>query len=707
MFHVKHFQFSMVNNPESANLHNICYNLIVLKVEFSMVKSVLELQFEEAKTELQSLQRELEYHDDLYYNKAEPEISDWEYDQLRLRLNEIEAKFPELKKLNSSSQKVGAPVSGILSKITHKKPMLSLENAFSTEDLENFIERVQGFLNTSENLEFCAEHKIDGLSASIVYNNGYIVYAATRGDGYVGEDVTENIKTILDVPKRIDYASAIEIRGEVYMPIQSFTELNKQREENGKKLFANPRNAAAGSLRQLDAEVTKSRNLGFFAYYIDGADLNIATQIEVMGFLKKLGFSTAECRLCHSLTDLAKYCQDTLQKRPDLPYEIDGAVFKLNSLKLQERLGFVGRNPRHSIAYKFPAEEAETKVLDIAIGVGRTGKITPVAILEPVNLNGAMVSRATLHNFNEIERKQIAIGDTVKILRSGDVIPKIIAVTQKSGNEIFTMPKTCPSCGTELIQYPGLVDLYCPNHYGCPEQAVRYISYFVSKSCLDIPGLGEKQVEEFFAEGRIKTALDIFKLKEKEINVPLASKPGWGKVSAQKLYDAIEMRRNVSLERFVVSLGIPGVGEVIAQLLADRFKNIGSLQKAEKTDLVELDGLGDLMAEEIYEFFRNDINIRFIDEFKKLVTISYQEKNIDSNSAFYGKTIVFTGTLSRLSRNEAKQIAISRGASVASAISGKTDIVVVGENPGSKLHKATEFGVQIMTEEEFIQDIQK
>lgn len=667
-----------------------------------MVKTVPELRFEEAEAELLNLKHELKRHDDLYYNKADPEISDWEYDQLRLRLNEIEKKFPELSNANSPSQKIGAPVPGIFSKITHKKPMLSLENAFSLEDLKNFIERIRSFLNTSDNLEFCAEHKIDGLSASIFYKNGQIVYAATRGDGYVGEDVTGNIRMISDIPKNIDYLGEIEIRGEVYMPIQSFKKLNKQREETEEKLFANPRNAAAGSLRQLDSEVTKSRNLGFFAYYIDGADLNIETQIEVMDFIKKLGFTASEYKLCHSLDDMNEYCRETAQKRPNLPYEIDGAVFKLNSLKLQERLGFVGRNPRHSIAFKFPAEEAETKIVNISIGIGRTGKITPVADLEPVNLNGAMISRATLHNFNEIEKKQIAVGDTVKILRSGDVIPKIISVTQRSGNATFPMPKTCPSCGANLVQYPELIDLYCPNHYECPKQVVRYISYFVSKNCLNIPGLGEKQVEEFFEEGRIKTALDIFKLREKETLSPLASKHGWGKISAKKLYDAIENSRNVTLARFIVSLGIPSVGEVIAQLLAERFKSIENLQKAEKADLIELDGLGELMAEEIYAFFRNEINIKFIEEFKNLVTISHQEKIIDSNSIFYGKTMVFTGTLSRISRNEAKEIVISKGANVGSAISSKTDIVVVGKNPGSKLKKANEFGIRIMSEEEFL-----
>ena len=493
------------------------------------------------------------------------------------------------------------------------------------------------------------------------------------------------------------------------MPVQSFLDLNAQKEENGEKLFANPRNAAAGSLRQLDSNITKSRNLGFFAYYIDSfeQDLGILTQIDVMNFIRDLGFSTADFKLCKSLDEMYQYCLKTSQIRSSLPYEIDGAVFKINSLELQERLGFVGRNPRHSIAFKFPAEEAETKIKDILISVGRTGKVTPVAILEPVNLNGAIVSRATLHNFNEIDRKQIAIGDTATILRSGDVIPKIISVTKKSGNPTFNIPQTCPSCGSKLVQYPGLIDLFCPNHYECPSQVVRYISYFVSKNCLDIPGLGEKQVSEFYEEGRIKTALDIFKLKEKDEISPLASKIGWGNISAQKLYDAIEKSRNITLTKFIVSLGIPGVGEVVAQLLADKFERIENLTNASKETLIEIDGLGDLMAKDIYEFFRNEINIKFVDEFKNLVSIKpYVKKKLNEDSELYKKTIVFTGTLSRLGRNEAKQLAISKGAKASSSISNKTDIVVVGENPGSKLKKANELGIKIMTEEEFLKIVE-
>lgn len=672
-----------------------------------MQKPVSELTHNEAKKELRALTKELRRHDNLYYNNADPEILDWEYDQLRKRLNEIESKFPELKTGDSPSLKVGAPVSGTFKKIQHKKPMLSLDNAFSIKDLEDFIERARSFLNKMGNFEFCAEHKIDGLSASIFYEDGKLVYAATRGDGYIGEDVTNNVMTIADIPHEISVNGNVEIRGEVYMPIKAFTELNATREENMEKPFANPRNAAAGSLRQLDANITRSRNLSFFAYYIDSFEnsLGVTKQTEVIEFLKKLGFTVSGYRLCRSIEDMDRYCKETAQKRFELPYEIDGAVFKLNDLNLQDRLGFVGRNPRHSIAFKFPAEEAETKIEDIIISVGRTGKITPVAILSPVNLNGAIVSRATLHNFNEIIKKQIAKEDIVSILRSGDVIPKIISVTKKSGNPTFAIPRFCPSCGSELIQYPELVDLYCPNHYACPSQVVRYISYFVSKNCLDISGLGEKQIAELFESGRVKTAMDVFRLKDKDSISPLANEMGWGPTSVQKLYDAIDGSKNITLVKFIVSLGIPGVGEVIAQLLADKFETIQNLENASKEDLFEIDGLGDQLTSEIVAFFKNEVNKKFINEFKKVVTIEpYQKRQRAESAKFFNKTIVFTGTLTTISRSEAKKIAIQKGATVGSAISKSTDIVVAGSNPGSKLTKARELGIKVITEEEFLHD---
>lgn len=673
---------------------------------------ISSLSIEEIKKELNFLKNELKRHDNLYYNESNPEISDAEYDELRNRLNEIEKVFPDLKSPDSPSQKVGAVVGTLFKKIKHEVPMLSLDNAFSKEDMIDFIERIKRFLKLPDEyrFEFCAEQKIDGLSAAILYENGKLIYGATRGDGYIGEDITENIKTISNIPHQIDYPGKIEIRGEVYMPVDSFKKLNEIRELNTESTFANPRNAAAGSLRQLDPQITKSRNLKFFAYYVNSVNSNLRlnTQIDTMQFLERLGFSTAEYAICRDIEEIMTYYNKIYQLRDNLNYDIDGTVFKINSLKLQDRLGFVGRSPRHSIAFKFPPEIAETKIIDITISVGRTGKITPIAILDPVNLMGAMISKATLHNFEEIERKSISIGDTVRILRSGDVIPKIIGVTKKSQNQVFQPPLICPSCGSSLIKYPQLIDLYCPNHYSCPEQAVNYISYFVSKNCFDIIGFGQKQVIEFYKEGRMKSAVDIFKLENYDKISPLSQKQGWGEVSALKLYQAINDKRNVSLPRFITSLGVPGVGEIIAGILADKFENIDNLMKSQKEELIETEGLGELMAEEIYSFFHNDININFINELKKYITIlPYKNPNItfDKNSKFYKKTLIFTGALTRMSRDEAKKAALSKGARIATTISKNVDFVIVGEKAGSKLKKAQELNIPIITEEEFIKNI--
>ena len=671
-------------------------------------KNVDDLNLIEAKSEIKFLKKEIKRHDELYYNQDNPEISDYEYDNLRKRLNEIESKFKELLTDDSPSQKVGAEVKSAFSKITHKNPMLSLDNAFSKEDMENFIDRAAKFIsvNPSE-FEFCAEQKIDGLSASIVYKNGILDYAATRGDGIIGENVTINIKTIKDIPHKIDMMGEIEIRGEVYMPIQSFDDLNNERELNGEQLFANPRNAAAGSLRQLDSGITASRNLKFFAYYINSfdSDLNIKTQSETLDLLNNLGFTASRYKICKNIEEIMGYYYEIGSIRDSLEYDIDGVVFKINSNNFQKRLGFVGRNPRHSIAFKFPAVEAQTKIKDIIISVGRTGKITPVAILEPVNLSGAVISRATLHNFEEIERKNISVGDTVTVLRSGDVIPKIISVVKKTkGEKKFEIPEICPSCGSKLYKYPNLVDLYCTNHYSCPSQVIRYLSYFVSKNCFDINGFGEKQIEEFYNEGRIKNPVDIFRLEEIDSKNPIAKKNGWGEISASKLFKFINERKNISLPKFIVSLGIPGVGEVVSKTLSDIFKNIENIMNASKERLLEIDGLGDLIASSIFEFFKNDININFINDLLKYVTIEkYQKKEItDISSKFYGKILVFTGKLSKMSRPEAKQLAISKGATVGSSITGKTDYVIVGDDAGSKLKKANELGVSIITEEEFL-----
>ncbi|MDR0744614.1 MAG: NAD-dependent DNA ligase LigA, partial [Holosporales bacterium] len=618
----------------------------------------------------------------------------------------------ELKKDTSVSSQIGFAPSLQFAKVVHKTPMLSLDNAFSLDDVEKFIAKIERFLKIPRDLlEFCAEQKIDGLSASVVFNNGKIKYASTRGDGYIGENITENIKYVSDIPATIPINGEIEIRGEVYMPIKAFKEINETREKNGEALFANPRNAAAGSLRQLDPTVTKSRNLKFFAYSINDFDsqLKLKTQLEILEYLQKLNFRVAEYKLCQNINDLKEYYKNTYKIRNSIEYDIDGTVMKINSLDLQKRLGFVSRNPRHSIAYKFPAEEAVTKINDIQISVGRSGKITPIAILEPVELSGAIISKATLHNFEEIKRKDIRIGDKVTILRSGDVIPKIISVDEDSRIEdlkIFDEPEFCPSCGAKLIRYNTLIDLYCPNHYACAAQAVRYISYFVSKNCFNIIGLGENQIQELYTEGRIKNAVDIFTLEENDEkwDVPLVKKPDWGKISVKKLYNNIRASRTINLSKFLTALGIPGVGETIAQILANDFETIENLLNVSKSKLIDINGIGNILAEDIFNFFQNKVNIEFIENLMKYVTIvpTAKAKNFDESDMFFGKIIVFTGKLEHLSRAEARQRVINRGGIISSSISSKTDFVIAGESAGLKLKKAKSLGIEILQESDII-----
>jgi DNA ligase (NAD+) len=472
-----------------------------------------------------------------------------------------------------------------------------------------------------------------------MYREGSISYGATRGNGFVGEDVTQNTKTIANLPKQLELSGEIEVRGEVYMPIASFVTLNEERRLQEESVFANPRNAAAGSLRQLNPAVVASRNLKFFAYHIDsfGSELGVSTQIEALQLLQKLGFSVAQYCLCRNMDDIMRYYEKTFSIRGGLEYEIDGTVFKINSLRLQRELGHVGRNPRHSIAFKFPAYEAQTDIVDITITVGRTGKLTPVAILKPVTLSGATISRATLHNFEEIARKGLAIGDTITVSRSGDVIPKINAIVKKSGNNVYFPPGTCPSCGKILAKSGKAVDLFCTNYHGCPSQFERYVTYFVSKQCFDINGLGKKQIKEFIEEGRIKNVVDIFKLKEKDRESPLAQKPSWGTISVKKLYSSIERGRTITLPRFIISLAILGVGERIAQLLADKFETIQCLMNASEQDILEIDGVGGGIAQHIYTYMRDPSNLEFIDELLKYVTISEHKKVTigDKTSIFF------------------------------------------------------------------------
>jgi DNA ligase (NAD+) len=675
-------------------------------------KPVGSLSLLEANAELAFLRSEIRRHDDLYYNKAMPELSDPEYDALRSRLYAIEEKFPVLVSSTSPSRRIGAPVDNSpFAKVRHRSPMLSLENAFSVNDVEKFFARAAKFLSLDLTaIELCGEQKIDGLSASVIYNDGKISHGSTRGNGFIGEDITRNLTTISDIPKTIQVHGEVEVRGEVYIRTEHFNSINAEKISAGETPFSSPRNVAAGSLRQVDSTITASRHLQFFAYYISASDnvLDVKTQVEALGTLRDIGFSVAEHRLCKNMADVNEFYRAIMSKRDSLGYEIDGTVFKVNSIPLQKRLGFSGRNPRHSVAFKFSASEAETMITDIELGVGRTGKITPVAIINPVSLSGAIISRVTLHNFDEIARKCIAVGDTISISRAGDVIPKIVSITKKSNNKMFEIPLVCPSCGSPVTRREGVVDVYCENRYSCPEQVVSYMEYFASENCFDIVGLGKKQIEEFYTEGRIKTAADIFRLREKELEYgPLSKKPGWGTISVNILYNTIEAQRHISLWKFIMALAIPGVGEVTAKLLADRFSSVESLIAASSDDIAAINGIGTTLTKKIRRFLDNEINAAYIRELLESVSIDNDTPSygVNPNGKYYRKTIVFTGTMTGISRERAKQLAISSGAFVSSVVSSKTDFVIVGERAGNKLKYAQGLGVAIVPEEEFIASV--
>lgn len=658
---------------------------------------------QKAQKEIERLSEEIRKHDDLYYNKSTPTISDHEYDQLRQRLLSLERQYPELDREDSPSHTVGPTVLAPFAKIEHKIPMLSLENAFTRQEIEGFIEKICRYLNVDllREFAFCGEPKIDGLSASMIYRKGKLEVASTRGNGYVGENITENIKAIQNIPQLINTeAEEIEVRGEVYMPISSFEKLNECRRRNAEPLFSNPRNAASGSLRQLDSSITASRNLKFFAYYLEPHNCNFQT--DLLRELKNLGFEVAEFTLCENIDQIVNFYERTIENRSRLDYEIDGTVFKMNSLELQDRLGFIGRNPRHSIAFKFPEDKASTVLRDIEINVGRSGTITPVAILEPIAIGGVVVSRATLHNFDEIRRLNIAVGDTVILKRSGEVIPKITSVLVKNTQKCYEIPTICPSCKSKLVQDSGVVRLYCPNHYTCPSQVVNYLIYFASKHCFKIDGLGKNQIKSLYRDGLLKSPLDIFELYKNSLHMRI----GFGDISARKLIDSIESSKNITFDRLITSLAIPNVGAISAKLIAAKFERLEDLIQCTVEELVEIDGIGQLMALDIYSFFNNQINLKFIDQLLRYIHIIYTKnnnQNIRPNNKFYGKTIVFTGKLTTISRDEAKQQALKCGAKVASTVSKNTDYLVIGEKPGSKLKVAEELRIEIITENEWLE----
>ncbi|PDS32502.1 NAD-dependent DNA ligase LigA [Rhizobium phaseoli] len=703
------------------------------------------LTIEEAAAELERLAKEIEHHDALYHGKDQPEISDADYDALKRRNDALEARFPELIREDSPSRHVGAAPSVTFSPVVHARPMLSLDNTFSQEDVQDFVAGVYRFLGRlpDQSIAFTAEPKIDGLSMSIRYENGRLVTAATRGDGTTGENVTANIRTIAEIPNELPKGvpAVVEIRGEVYMAKSDFLALNRQMEAEGKQTYVNPRNTAAGSLRQLDAKVTASRKLKFFAYaWGEMAEMPADTQFGMVQTFKNWGFPVNPLmKRLNSVADILAHYDEIGLERPDLDYDIDGVVYKVDSLELQQRLGFRSRSPRWATAHKFPAEQAFTEVEKIEIQVGRTGALTPVARLKPITVGGVVVTNATLHNEDYIkgignsgerirpEEHDIREGDTVIVQRAGDVIPQILDVVMEkrlAEAKRYEFPKTCPVCGShavrEVNEKTGKMDSVrrCTGGFICRAQATEHLKHFVSRNAFDIEGLGSKQIDFFFENEdpslQIRTAPEIFTLEKRQQNslTKLENIDGFGKVSVGKLYAAINERRSIALHRFIYALGIRHVGETTAKLLARSYGTYEAFATAMKeaaplsgdawNDLNAIEGIGEVVARAMVEFYKEPRNVEVIGSLLVEVTPAEAEQPVTAGSPVAGKTVVFTGSLEKFTRDEAKARAESLGAKVAGSVSKKTDIVVAGPGAGSKLDKARELGVQTMDEDEWL-----
>ena len=681
----------------------------------------------EAKAELTRLSLVLAEHDRRYYQDDAPTVSDAEYDALKQRSAAIEARFPHLVGLDSPSLRVGAKPAERFEKVRHARPMLSLDNAFSEEDVAEFLARIRRFLGLADDaaLEIAAEPKIDGLSASLRYENGELTVGATRGDGAEGENVTANLRTVEGVPHRLKTAhppAVFEVRGEVYFPAERFAELNARQAAEGKEPYANPRNAAAGSLRQLDAAITAERKLRFFAYaWGETSELPSDTQTGVVQALKGWGFDVNPLMtVTHGLDGLMAYYRAIEERRAGLGYDIDGVVYKVNRLDLQQRLGFVSRSPRWAIAHKFPAEKATTELLGIDIQVGRTGVLTPVARLKPVTVGGVVVTNATLHNEDEIARKDVRIGDTVILQRAGDVIPQILGIVAEKrphGAKPFAFPKVCPACGSHAVREEGEVATRCTGGLICPAQRSERLKHFVSRNAFDIEGLGAKHIDAFLADGLIETPSDIFHLEERygAGEKAIAEREGWGAQSAAKLFEAIASRRTIALHRFIFALGIRHVGETTAKQLARAYgggaafiaamRRIADGDAAALAELDAIDQIGGTVAEAIADFFGETHNIAEVDRLLAVLTIEDAERPA-TDSPVAGKTVVFTGSLEKMTRNEAKARAESLGAKVAGSVSAKTDLVVAGPGAGSKLKEAEKHGVQVIDEDAWLKLIE-
>ncbi len=724
---------------------------------------------EEISKQIIALKLEISSHDEAYHVNDAPLISDYEYDQLQIKLTEFKKLYPQF--FENEPEKIGGKALEIFSKIQHNKPMLSLANGFSIEDIADFITRINRFLgydkksstqsmqtdlfssinnsienndiekdiyelNAKLNFKIFCETKIDGLSFSARYVKGKLQYCATRGDSIEGEDVTKNVITIASFPQNLlgnNYPEILEVRGEIYMGKKDFAQLNLKQEESGGKIFANPRNASAGSLRQLDSAITAKRNLQYFVYSLGecSKDFICKSQHQLHHKLAEFGFCIEpNSKFCSTLGEIINHYNHICENRYDIDYDLDGMVYKVDEFDLQQRLGFVARSPRYAIAHKFPAQKGKTIIEDIILQVGRTGAITPVALLKPVNIGGVVVARATLHNQDEILRKDIRINDLVVIQRAGDVIPQILEVDLEKRNEnskIFTFPKHCQICGAEIIKTQDDVVLRCSGGISCKAQLQETLKHFVSKDAFDIVGLGKKQIENFFNENRITNFADIFLLEENEKNSlnPLKNKVGWGDKSIENLFLAIKQRKNISLSKFIYAIGIRHIGESNAKILASHFisypkfknfvekyskftsENLRNLEHQindncdDYREFCAIDGIGVKIAQAVIDYFADQRTFKMVEDVVKLLEIK-DESSIVINSPLVNKTVIFTGTLDKMTRSEAKKMSEDRGLKVVGAISKKTDFVIAGIDAGSKLKKAKELGLKILDEDEWL-----
>src|SRR4051812_33657778 len=711
---------------------------MIAKLKKSSPPDVTKLTKAQAKVEHKRLALELEGHDARYYQDDAPSVTDAEYDALRQRFNAIEKKFPEFVTSDSPSQKVGAAPSGKFRKVRHAVPMLSLDNAFAEQDVLDFVGRIRRFLKLGDDdrIDFSAEPKIDGLSMSLRYERGELVTAATRGDGAEGEDVTANIRTLRDVPKKLrgrGVPEICEVRGEVYMTKQAFLALNERQKAAGDTIFANPRNSAAGSLRQKDVSITASRPLGFFAYaWGEMSAMPVDTQSGMIHWFERCGFKTNPLtRVCHSTDQLIAFHREIEQARAELDYDIDGVVYKVDRLDWQERLGFVSRTPRWAIAHKFPAERATTVLRDIEIQVGRTGSFTPVGKLEPVGVGGVIVQNVTLHNEDYIrgigghgeqlrEGRDIRIGDTVVVQRAGDVIPQVVDVLldkRPAKAKPYHLPRKCPCpLHTDVIREETATGeegarARCTGEFACPYQKIEHLKLFASRRAFDIEGLGEKQIQFFFEQGWVKEPADIFTLPSRKAKIKLEQHEGYGETSVRNLFSAIEERRRISLERFIFALGMRQVGETTALALArgygswkafhDACLKVANGDEEAMAEMDALDQIGDTVIKSIADYFGESHNRGIVERLTKEVEIVDAEKP-KSNSAVAGKTVVFTGSLEKMTRDEAKATAERLGAKVSGSVSKKTDLVVAGPGAGSKLADAKKHGVEVLSEDEWL-----